>query len=89
MNSFYIQETSYMKWKANIASFGLSIKINNENEEDILHFHLSYKYFTYQIIKNPCNENNVNITYKVMGRQQITQNIIHENSSRIIYSYIY
>ena len=27
-------------------------------------------------------ENNVNITYQVMGRQQITQNIIHENSSR-------
>ena len=24
-------------------------------------------------------ENNVNITYQVMGRQQITQNIIHEN----------
>ena len=42
-------------------------------------FHISYKYFTYQIIKNPCNENNVNITYQVMGRQQITQNIIYEN----------
>ena len=27
-------------------------------------------------------ENNVNITFHVMGRQQITQNIIHENSSR-------
>ena len=27
-------------------------------------------------------ENNVNITYQAMGRQQITQNIIHENSSR-------
>ena len=36
-------------------------------------FHISYKYITYQIIKNPCNENNVNITYQVMGRQQITQ----------------
>ena len=34
---------------------------------------------TYQIIKNPCNENNVNITYQVMGRQSITQNIIYEN----------
>ena len=30
----------------------------------------------------PVIENNVNITYQVMGRQQITQNIIHENSSR-------
>ena len=45
-------------------------------------FHISYKYSTYQIIKNPCNENNVNITYQVMGRQQITQNMIHENLSR-------
>ena len=27
-------------------------------------------------------KNNVNITYQVMGRQQSTQNIIHENSSR-------
>ena len=34
-------------------------------------------------------ENDVNITYQVMGRQQITQNMIHENSSRNIYIYIY
>ena len=27
-------------------------------------------------------ENNVNITYQVMGRQHITQNMIHENLSR-------
>ena len=27
-------------------------------------------------------ENDVNITYQVMGRQQITQNIIHGNLSR-------
>ena len=40
-------------------------------------FHISYNYSTYQIIKNPCNENNVNITYQVMGRQQIIQNIIY------------
>ena len=39
--------------------------------------------------KDPCNENNVNITYQVMGRQQITQSIIHENLSRKIYSSIY
>ena len=38
MNSFYIQETSYMKWKANIASWGVSSKINNENEKYIIHF---------------------------------------------------
>ena len=34
-------------------------------------------------------ENNVNITYQVMGRQQITQNIIHEKVQRKIYSSIY
>ena len=34
-------------------------------------------------------ENDVNITYQVMGRQQITQNMIHENSLRNIYIYIY
>ena len=32
---------------------------------------------------------NVIITYQVMGRQQITQNIIHENSSRKLYSNIF
>ena len=32
MISFYIQETSYMKWETNIAEWGISIKINNENE---------------------------------------------------------
>ena len=34
-------------------------------------------------------ENNVDITYQVMGREKkLTQNMIHENSSRIIYIYI-
>ena len=45
-------------------------------------YYISYfiQISTYQIIKDPCNEEiNVNITYQVMGRQQITQNIIHEN----------
>ena len=55
------------------------MKINNENEKHIIHFMFSYKNSIYPIIKDPCNENNVNITYQVMGRQQITQNIIHEN----------
>ena len=39
------------------------MEINNENEIYTLHFMFSYKYSTYQ----------------VMRRQQITQNIIHEN----------
>ena len=34
-------------------------------------------------------ENNVNITYQVMGRQQITQNIIHDYISERIYSSLY
>ena len=34
-------------------------------------------------------EDDVNITYQVMGRQQITQNIIHENLLKYIYSSIY
>ena len=34
-------------------------------------------------------ENNVNITYQVMGRQQITQNIINEKSSRKKYILTY
>ena len=34
-------------------------------------------------------ENNINITDQVMGRQQITQNILNENSSRKIYLNIY
>ena len=52
-------------------------------------FHISYKYSTYQIFMDTCNENNVNITHQVMGRQHITQNMIHVNSSRKIYSNIY
>ena len=31
------------------------MKINNVNERYILHFMFSYKYSTYQIIKDPCN----------------------------------
>ena len=53
---------------------GVSIKINNENETYILHF-----IFHTNILRIPEMENDVNITYQVMGRQKITQNIIHEN----------
>ena len=79
MNSFYKQETSYMKWKANIASWGVSIEINNENEEDILHFIFHTNILHIKSSRIPVMENNVNITYQVMGRQSITQNIIYEN----------
>ena len=40
--------------------------MNNEKKQKTLHS-------TYQIIKDPCNGNNVNITYQVMGRQKITK----------------
>ena len=32
------------------------MKINNENETYILHFMFSYKYSTYQIFMDTCNE---------------------------------
>ena len=57
------------------------MKINNENENYILHFiiHTPTKYLHIKSSRIPVMENNVNITYQVMGRKHITQNIIHEN----------
>ena len=65
------------------------MKINNENENIyyISCFHTNILHIKSSRI--PVMENNVNITYQVMGRQQITQNITHENSSRQIYFSIY
>ena len=58
------------------------MKINNENEKYMLHFifHTNISHIKSSTI--PVMENNVNITYQVMGGQQITQNMIHENLSR-------
>ena len=37
-------------------------------------FHISYKYSTYQIVKNPCNEKQCQHNIQVMGREKyITQ----------------
>ena len=59
------------------------MKINNENENYTLHFIFHTNILHIKSSKIPVMENNINITYQeVMGRQQITQNIIHENSSR-------
>ena len=52
------------------------MKINNENEKYILYFIFHTLHFTYQIPWIHVMENIVNITYQVMGRQQITQNIM-------------
>ena len=66
------------------------MEINNENETYTLHFMFSYRYSMYQIFMDICNETISKEHIKqVMGRQQITQNIIHENSSRKIYLSIY
>ena len=81
MISFDTQETSYMKWKANTAYWGVSMKINNENDNyrSTLHFIFHTNILHIKASRIPVMENNVNITYQVTGRQQITQNIIHEN----------
>ena len=55
------------------------MKINNENEIYILHFIFHTNILYIKSSRIPVMENDVNITYQVMGRQQITQNIIHEN----------
>ena len=65
------------------------MKINNENEKYILHFILHTNILRTKSSRIPVMENNVNITYQVMGIQQITQKIIHENLKRKIYSNIY
>ena len=70
MISLYTQETSYMKMENKYCLMG---SINQKMKRNkTLHS-------TYQIIKDPCNEKQVSTTYQVMGRQQITQNIIPEN----------
>ena len=57
------------------------MKINNENEKYAFKFIFHTKYLLLHIKSSnfPVMKNDVNITYQVMGRQQITQNIIHEN----------
>ena len=65
------------------------MKINNENEKYIIHFIFHIKSLHIKSSMIPVIEKNVNITYQVMGRQQITQNMIHDYLSRRIYSTIY
>ena len=55
------------------------MKINSENETYILHFIFHTNILHIKSSSIPVMENDVNITYQVMGRQQITQNIIYEN----------
>ena len=64
------------------------MKIKNENERYTLHFIFHTNSLHIKSSRIPVMENNVNITYQVMGRQQITQNIIHDYLSKRIYSSI-
>ena len=70
MISFCIQETSYTKWEADTAQWGISMEINNENETYTSHFMFSYRYYTYQIFMDTCNEKQFKITYHLMRRQE-------------------
>ena len=65
------------------------MKTNNENETYTIHFifhtnilHIKFPWI--HVIKE--YQNNI---YQVMGRQLITQNMIHDYSSKKIYSSIY
>ena len=60
------------------------MKINNENENYTLHFIFHTNILHIKSSSIPVMENDVNITYQVMGRQQITQNMIHDYSSTTI-----
>ena len=55
------------------------MKINNKNEKYTLNFIFHTNILHIKSSRIPVMENNVKITYHVMGRQKITQNIIHES----------
>ena len=65
------------------------MKINNENEKNILHFIFHTNILHIKSSRIRIMEINVNITYQDMRRQQITQHIINENFIKKIYSNIY
>ena len=61
------------------------MKINNEKEIYTFHFMFSYKYSTYQIFMDTCNEkyqNNISTCEE-------KRNMIHDYISRTIYRSIY
>ena len=55
------------------------MKINNEKEKYTLHFIYHKNILHIKSSWIPVMDNNVNITYQVMGRQQVTQNNIYVN----------
>ena len=54
------------------------MKINNENVKLYITFHISYKYSTYQIFMDTCNEK----YQKNISTCEETRNMIHDYSSR-------
>ena len=79
MISFYAQETSYMKWKTNIAQWGVSIKINNENEKYILHF------IFYTNFMDTCIEKRYQRTYQLVRRQDTSYMRISKEKNFLVY----
>ena len=65
------------------------MKIYNENEKYTLHFIFHTNILHIKSSRILVMENIVNITYQVMGREKITQNIIHDYLSKKIYSSVY
>ena len=66
------------------------MKINNENETYTFHFMFSYKYSTYQIFMDTCNRKEKRKQYQNnISSYDETRNMIHDYSSRKIYSSIF
>ena len=61
------------------------MKLNNENETYTIHFMFHTNSLHNKSSRIPVMENNVNITYQLMVRQKITQDIIHDYLSKRIY----
>ena len=58
------------------------MKIYNENEKYTLHFIFHTNILHIKSSRIPVMENDVKITYQVMGKHEITQNMIHSYSSK-------
>ena len=66
----YTQETSHTKWKENTAYWGVSMKINNENEKYTLHFifHTNILHIKFSWIH--AMKKNIKIPYQLVRRQE-------------------
>ena len=66
----YTRNLLHTKWKTNIEQWGVSIKINNENEKYTLHFifHTNILHIKFSWIH--VMENNIKTTYQLVRRQE-------------------